>query len=292
MPRTLVTGGNIGDHVAEALAEKGISVRVVSRSVKPNQRWGDLGIEQVAVNFEDKNSLAAIFDGVERFFSATPLVENFVQLGNNAIEAAKRAGVHYIVRSSAMGASDTAISIGRWHREVEKTVENSGIPYTILQPNTFMQSYFMQAESIQRSNAFYMPQGEGKVSLVDVRDIAAVAVACLCAKGHEGEKHVLTGPEALSNGEIAQKLTSALGRKITYYDVTPDQAQESMAKAGMPAWQIQTLLELFEVSKRGWVAEVSPAVEEILKRKPISFDHFLAQNISAFRPDREVAGVA
>lgn len=270
MPKVLVTGGNIGNYVALGLAKKGVSVRVLQRRVSPNGKWGILGIEQVAGDFRDVGSLAAAFDGVDRFFSVSPMVENLAELGTNAVTAAKQAGVDYIVRSSAMGASEDAITIGRLHREVEKVVEASGIPYTILQPNTFMQSYLTSADAIKNTGAFYMPQGDGQVSLVDVRDIAAVAVACLSEGGHQWKKYAITGGEALSNRQIAARLTNALGTKITYVDVTPEQAKRSMEASGMSPWLIQCLLELFAVSKAGYVAEISPVVKEVLKRDPTS----------------------
>jgi uncharacterized protein YbjT (DUF2867 family) len=283
MAKVLVTGGNIGNYVAEGLGTKGVPVRVLVRRVSPNKRWQEFGIEQIAGDVANVDSLVPAFDNVDRFFSVTPFVENLVELGQNAIAAARTAGVRYIVRSSAMGASETAITMGRWHREVEKALEASGITFTILQPNTFMQSYLMNVESIKQRSAFYLPQGDGRVSLVDVRDIAAVAVACLTEDGHQGKKYVLTGGEALSNAEIAQKVTEVLGTQICYRDVSPKQAENSMTSSGMPRWMVQCFLELFEISKAGYVAEISPIVEQVLKRKPISFDQFLRDNREYFR---------
>lgn len=172
MLRVLVTGGNIGNYVAEELASKSVPVRVVARTIKTNPKWESLGIEQFACDLTDVNSIAPAFQNIDQFFSVTAFVEHLVELGINAVEAAKRAGVRRIVRSSFIGASETGNAMGRDHRAVEKVVETSGIPYTILRPNTFMQSYGMNAGSIKSDSAFYMPQGEGQVSLVDVRDIA------------------------------------------------------------------------------------------------------------------------
>ena len=293
MKKILVTDGNIGSHVAESLANKGVPVRVLTRNVKPNAKWQELGIEQVAGDMAMVDSLALAFQDVDSFFSVTPYVENLVELGINAVEAAKHAGVSYIVRSSLMHASESSITLRQWHREVEKAVEASGIPYTILQPNTFMQSLLMNADTVKSANALFMPQGDGKVSAVDVRDIAAVAVACLTDSGHEGKKYTVTGCTALSNSEIAETLSEVLGRTITYYDVGVDQARQSMLSAGMPGWMIETLLELFDVCKADGCAEVSPVVEQILKRKPIAFDQFLTENVTAFQPAADgVAGAA
>ena len=170
---------------------------------------------------------------------------------------------------------------------MEIALEAAGIPHTILRPNTFMQSYVMNADTIKRDQTLFMPMGNGKVGLIDVRDIAAVAVACLTEPCHEGKKYVLTGPEALSNFDVAEKLTDALGKRVVYADVSPLQSEEAMKKAGMPAWQIRVLLELFQICKDGYAEQLSPAVEQILKRKPITFDEFLAENLTAFRESGE-----
>jgi uncharacterized protein YbjT (DUF2867 family) len=246
--RVPATGGTLGNHVAEILAGGGSSVRVLARSVKVKPEWDAAGIEQVTGDFSDVASLHSAFDGVDRFFSVTPFVENLTELGMNAVTAAKKAGVSYIVRSSWMGAREKSNSLGLWHFNVERAVQESGIPYTILRPNTFMQSYLMNAESIRTANAFYMPQGLGRVSLVDVRDIAAVAAKCVAESGHRGATYELTAAHAFSNAEIAQKLTDLLGRKIAYVDVTPEQARESMNHAGLPGWMMECLLELYTLN--------------------------------------------
>jgi uncharacterized protein YbjT (DUF2867 family) len=282
MPRILVTDGNIGAHVAEMLAARGDTVRVMTRKVTPNTRRKALGIEQVAADMGDPASLASAFANVDKFFSVTPFVENLVELGRNVMTAAKQAGVQYIVRSSVAGASAGGITVGRWHWAVEQEVEASGIPFTILQPNTFMQSYLMHARSIATDNTFYLPQGDGRVSLVDVRDIAAVAVACLTESGHAGKRYVLTGSEALSNTEVAAKFSALLGRTISYTDVTPAAMQQSLAGSGTPAWMIDALLELFDICKAGMAGGIAPTVAQIVHRSPFSFDRFLADHAAAF----------
>jgi uncharacterized protein YbjT (DUF2867 family) len=280
--KILVTGGNIGNYAAEILAGKGLSVRVLVLKVAQNTSWDRLGIEQVAGDFNDLDSLRPAFEGVEKFFSLSPLAENLAELGINSIEAAKRAGVRHVVRSSAMGADENAITIGRWHREVEIALEASGLTYTILQPNAFMQNFLISAESIKSSGAFYQPLGAGKVSHIDLRDIAAVAAAVLSEPGHEGKKYALTGPEALSNSDIAGKFSTALGKNVQYFDVTPEQAENSMRKTGMPDWMIHVYSELFAICKAGYAASVTSDVAQVLKKRPRSFDEFLRDHLRLF----------
>ena len=283
MARILVTGGNIGNPVAEELASWGFGVRVLTKTIKANPSWEKSKIEQIAVDMASIPSMLPAFEGVDRFFSVTPFVENLAELGINTIEAARQAGVRRIVRSSFIGAGGTGIALGRDHRAVEKAVEASGISYTILRPNTFMQSYAMNAESIRRDSAFYMPQGTGRVSLVDVGDVALLAAAVLTQDGHEGRVYDVTGPEALSNYDVAAKLSGALQKQIAYIDVTEKQAEESMLSTGLPPWMVKSLLELFEFSKRGAAERVSSDFEQIVNRKPTSFESFIHGNVRLFQ---------
>jgi uncharacterized protein YbjT (DUF2867 family) len=263
---TLVTSGNIGDHVARLLTEKGVAVRLLA-----------------ADDFRDSESLAVAFRGVKKFFSVSPFVESLAQLGIRSIEAAKRAGVHYIVRSSVMGAAeDAAIVVGRLHGQVEAELRRSGIPHTVVQPNAFMQNYLAQAASVKAEDAFYLPEGDGAMSLIDVRDIAAVAVAALTESSHEGKRYVLTGDEALSNREVAEKFSQALGRTIRYVDVTDEQAGESMRSGGMAEWTVHAMIEFTQIVRAGYAAVISPDVETVLGRKPFLFDQFLQDNLVEF----------
>jgi uncharacterized protein YbjT (DUF2867 family) len=149
MKRILVTGGKVGNYVAQGLAENGFSVCVLVQKATKSSAWDRLDIEQIAGDLNDIGSLLPALEGVDKFFSLSPLAENLVRLGINSIEAAERAGVRYVVRSSAMGADEHAVTVGRWHREVEKALESSGLAYTILQLNAFMQNLLLSAESIK-----------------------------------------------------------------------------------------------------------------------------------------------
>lgn len=132
------------------------------------------------------------------------------------------------------------------------------------------------------SGAFYQPRGEGKVSHIDLRDIAAVAATVLSEAGHEGKKYVLTGPEAVSNSDIAEKFTNELNKKVQYFDVTSEQAEDSMRKMGMPEWMIRIYSELFGICKAGYTASVTPDVAHVLKKRPRSFDEFLRDHRRPF----------
>jgi len=231
-------------------------------------------------------SMTKALEGGDAFFSLTPLVENMVEAGAKAVQAAKAAGIKKIVRSSAQGAAPEAgIELGRWHYAVEKAVADSGIPFTILRPANFMQNYlnFGTPQTIRAQSTFYSPLGEAKISPVDTRDISAVAARVLMEAGHEGKRYDLTGGESLSNGEIAELFSRALSRKISHIGIPETAAIEAMAKAGTPAWLVRLLTELNAVGKAGYLAAVKPDTELILKRKPITFAQFIRDHLPAFK---------
>lgn len=281
----VVTGatGNIGKPVIEGLIAKGYQPRAVVRKQKPNADWDNAGIKQVEADLNDVEALTKAFNGADKVFSLSPLVENMVALGKTTVDAAKRAGVKHLVRSSALGAGlDSPITMGRWHGAVEKAVENSGLDYTIVQPASFFQNYLGYADTIIKNHAFYAPLGEGRVSLIDARDIAAVAVVALTEMGHAGKKYAVTGGESLSCEDIAAALSEILGRPINYVDVPEEEAEKQMLDSKMPEWMVKMMMELNGISKAGYVAAVLPTVERLTGRKPITFRQFAEENKQAF----------
>jgi uncharacterized protein YbjT (DUF2867 family) len=284
--KIIVNSGNIGTPVAVQLAKLGVEVVLTVRTPKANAELDHLGIRQVPFDITNMESMHNALKDGDAFFSLTPLVENLVEASKKAIQAAKAAGIKKIVRSSAQGAGPEAgIDLGRWHYAVEKAIEDSGIPFNILRPANFMQNYinFGTPETIKSQSAFYTPLGDAKVSPEDTRDISAVAAKMLVEHGHEGMRYELTGGESLSNAEIAELLSKALGRKVSHVTIPEAAASDAMRKAGTPPWLVHLLTELNAVGKAGYLAAVKPDTELILKRKPITFAKFIQDHLAAFK---------
>ena len=123
--------------------------------------------------------------------------------------------------------------------------------------------------------------GNAEISVVDVRDIAASAAA-LTGPGHEGRIYTLTGPEALSHGEMAEKLSKALGRPISYVEVTPEAMHEALVSMKMPPWQADGFIEDYAHYRRDEAAEVASGVEDATGKAPRSFDEFARAYVSSF----------
>lgn len=284
--KIIVNSGNVGTPVALELAKLGVQVTLAVRTPMAALELDKLGIRQVPFDINSVESMTNALKSHDAFFSLTPLVENLIEAGGKAVQAAKLAGIKKIVRSSAQGAGpDARIDLGRWHYAVEKAVEDSGIPFTILRPANFMQNYlnYGTPETIKARNAFYSPLGEAKVSPIDTRDISAVAARVLVDPGHEGKRYELTGGESLSNAEIAELFSRALGRKISHISIPESAASEAMAKAGTPPWLVHLLTELNAIAKAGYLAAVKPDTEMILKRKPLRFAQFIHDHLATFK---------
>jgi uncharacterized protein YbjT (DUF2867 family) len=204
------------------------------------------------------------------------------------VNEAKKTGVRYIVKQSVLGADgDADVEIMRQHRKSEKIIEESGIPYTFLQPNEFMQNFInFHGHSIKNNNAFYLALENARVSVVDVRDIAAVAVKALTENGdnkHNNKTYLITGPEALSYHQMAELLSNATGKKISYVSISEEEARAAMKEMGMDDWLINTISELANYFKKGHASQVSSAVKEVTQKKPISFSQFANDYAQLFR---------
>ncbi|WP_046246339.1 SDR family oxidoreductase [Hymenobacter terrenus] len=281
----LVTSGNIGDEVAALLARQGQSVRLLVHERKAMPALDALGVEQAAIDLNQPATLAPGFAGGSSYFSVTPFSENLVQLGENAVHAAKAAGVRHFVRSSArFAAPDAAFALGRWHGAVEQLVKKSGMSYTILQPASFIQNTLYNAATIARQHLFYGSTGTGPAALIDTRDIAAAAVTVLTGGAvHYGQTYDLTGPKALTNYEVADIFTDVLGHQVEYANLSEDEIRESMLQAHSPVWMVDTFLELDRITRQGYAATATPDFTRLTGQPGRTLRAFVQENRAAFQ---------
>ncbi|MDX1527562.1 MAG: SDR family oxidoreductase [Gammaproteobacteria bacterium] len=284
--KILVTGatGTVGREVVPRLAASGVQVRAACRHPEMLALPEDY-VEAVVMNLRDPAELDRALEDIEKIFYLSPLDETMVEDAALMVERARAHGVRHLVRLSALGVDHPRkITLGKVHGEVERIIRGSGIDCTFLRPNSFMQNFITYwSESIRRQNAFYIPQGQGRVSIIDSRDIADVAAAVLTQDGHAGKVYELTGPEALSNFDIARVLSDVLGREISYRDIPVDDARSALTGQGMSEWMVRVILELFEMSKADDAAQVNDTVEQLIGRAPIRFDAFVRDFSHAFR---------
>ena len=278
----LITGasGNVGREVLKQMLQGGHKVRAAYQSSE-KAAAAPAGVETVIVDFNRPETLRGALNGIKCVFLVGPVAPNLVELESKATEEIKRAGVPRLVKLSAMGTA--AATFPRQHAESEDRIKGSGVAWTFLRPNGFMQNMVIyNAATVRGQNAFYGSAADGKVSQVDVRDVGAVAVRVLTEDGHTGKTYTLTGPAAFSNAEIAAILSSVLDREIRYVNLPPDQMKQALLGAGMPEWNVNGVIDLEALYREGGASTISPDIEHVLRRKPIAYEQFARDYVSNF----------
>jgi uncharacterized protein YbjT (DUF2867 family) len=281
----LVTGatGNTSSPLVSMLEARGVSIRAMIRRAGDDRRLDVKSASPVVADFDDPASLESALDGVTRAYLVTPSSAAAEEQQVRFAELAARAGVLQIVLlSQYASAEDSPVRFLRYHAAVERRIRELGVGYTFLRPNLFMQGLLGFASTIASDGAFFAPIGVTRVSMVDVRDIADVAAAALTEPGHLGQTYDITGPEAVTHGDVAAALSRALGRSVIFSDVPPEAFGEVMSNLGMPSWQVDGLLEDYEHYRRGEAAAVSPAVREVTGHAPRDINAFARDYAPAF----------
>ncbi len=287
VPTILITGatGTTGSLLVRLLAEQNVPARCFVRNSANASALAASSIEIVEGDLSDQKSISEALAGIDVLFLLTPAGPEQTIWQNNAVEAALKAGTRHIVKLSALGASpDSPVALGRWHGKVEEDIRKSGLGYTFLHPHSFMQNMLGNAATIKQQGVFYGAAGNGKFSMVDVRDIAAIAAVILQdPDAHHEKTYTITGPEALSYADTARILSDVLDRPVQYINLPFDAFRQALLDTGLPEWLADTLVELHTLYASGHSAGVSPAVQEVLGRPATSFDQFARDHVDVFR---------
>ncbi|MFQ5400673.1 MAG: SDR family oxidoreductase [Anaerolineae bacterium] len=275
--KVLVTGatGNIGSSLIPALIGSGVAVRALVRDEAKAQALRDQGVEVVIGDLDKPESLDAAFNGVDKLFLLTSGNPDAVKQASNAIAAAKRAGRPHVVRLSALvpEPADEPI-LGQMHKATDDELKASGLPYTMLKPTFFMQNTMMAAQTVATDGAVYMPMKDGRIGMIDMRDIVDAAVKVLTEDGHQGKTYALTGPASISCHDVAAALSKALGKEVKYVDVPISAGKETMVGMGFSQWTADTSGELFVNFSQGGGDRVTGNVERLTGHPPRSYEQF------------------
>ena len=291
----LVTGANglNGSELVRRLSAKGVYVRALVRSTARAEGLASLPmVEIVEGDMARPETLTGPLRGVERAMLISSSDPAMLEVQSNFIEEARKAGVKHVVKlSGIMPELDSPFRFARMHGEIEQRLEASGMAFTHLRAGEFMHAYFRQVPSIVARGAFFLPMEDAKIASIDVGDIAEVAATVLTSPGHEGKIYPITGPEALSMAEVAEKLSVATGKRIRYVNVAPEEAKRAQLAAGVPPYTADALSELFAERRKGKEAQVSPIIQTIFGWRATSFDEFAMRNAAIFRGEQQAPKV-
>ncbi len=281
----LVTGatGHVGSELVRLLAEAGTPARALVHSPDKAAPIERLGLETAVGDFDQPDTLDAAMKGCDHLFLLSPPNPRQPEQEQHVIDAAKRAGVAHVVKQSVPWADpDAAVVFSRWHGQIEQYLAQSGLAHTLLRPSNFMQNFLMSAQPVAEQGVLYGMTGQGRVGYIDTRDVAAVAAELMTSPGHQGISCTLTGPEALSAAEVAERLSVATGRQVRYVDLGPDAFRQALAGAGLPGWLVDGLVESHTLFAAGHAATVTDEVARLTGRPPRTFEQFAADHRAAF----------
>jgi uncharacterized protein YbjT (DUF2867 family) len=280
MKTILVTGatGSLGRAAVAALAAKGFGVRAASRHPQPA---ADPAVQAVRFDYEDTGTHQAALAGVDGvLLIAPPLEVESPAKVNPVIDRARALGVGHIVLNSALGA-DAGEEAPL--RRIERHLMASGVTYTILRPNFFMENFTTGfLAPMIRQGGIYLAAADGKTSFISTADIAAVAVAAF-AGGHQGREYNLTGPAALDYHEVAALISRASGRTIAYHAISEEAMLAGAMQNGLPESSARFLGLLYSVVRNGWAAGVTDEVRQVTGRPPLTFAEFARQSAALWK---------
>lgn len=266
--------GKVGLELVKLLHNNGENVRAATRNPSTASKKMPCSIETVEFYFEKPETFTHALEGVDKvFLMARPGDNKSDKVAVPFIEEAKKKGIRHIVNLTAFGVeNDDNFML----RNLEKYIEVSGIPYTHLRPNWFMQNFNSGAMlyDIRATGALHLPAANAKISFIDVRDIAAVGLAVLREANHFGKAYTLTGSEAIDHFQVAEILSRAANKRISYIPISDDIARMALIKTGAAADQIERWSSFYQKVREGFCSPVSDDIVSILGRSPITFEKY------------------
>ena len=282
----LLTGatGKTGSATAKALNERGIKFRALIRNEEKREDIESLGGEVIIGSIENKEAVDQSMVDVETALILLPNSENQLSLEKQLVDSAKQAGANRIVKMSSIEATPDATSpIPRLHLESEEYIQQSGLDWTMVKPNFYMQNLLASAATIKDQGKIFLPMGEGKTGMIDTTDVGKVLAKVLSEDGHESMNHEITGPEILSFFEVAEIFTQGLGKQVDYVDVPLAAYKETLGQFLTNQWHLDAVIDLFKGIADGGIEEKTDTYSNLMGESPKSLSQFVSENSFIFK---------
>ncbi len=280
----LFTGltGAVGAEIIKLLPEYNIQARGLIRDPGKASALTNAGIETFYGDLDNPVAVRKALQDCDQAFLLMANAREQLELEKSFVDAALERGVGHIVKMSANGADrDSTALLKRYHGETEEYIRASGIGYTLVRPNFFMQNMLHIAASIVEEDKFYLPMRDGQVGIIDVRDVARFILSVLSGSGHDGKIYEITGRELLSFHDIATQLSEVMGREIRYIDAPPAEFKKSLLQWVPDDWYVETVSELFELIAQGSGALQNDVYAQVTGKAPTTLRRFF-QDYSSF----------
>jgi uncharacterized protein YbjT (DUF2867 family) len=276
----VTTAGKVGSETVRLLARQGTPVRILLRDPAKAADLAEVGAEIAVGDLDASASIDAAMAGISTVVLVSPAVP---AQELNVIGAAARAGAGHVIKATSKASADSPIARRRGQAEIEAGLVASGIPHTLLRSNAYMQNTLMLAPAIAATSSFGSAAGKGRTGMVDARDVAAVAAQVAASPAaHADQAYWLSGPEPISNYDVAAILSRLLGRTITYREITFDENRDAMIRAGVPAPIAEMNAQAFSLTADGDAEWITDDVPALLGRPARTFEQFAADHATAF----------
>ncbi len=276
----LITGatGKTGSAAVQELSNQNIPFRVLIRNEEKRNQITDMGGEVIIGAIENDSALNQAMEGVQKALVLLPNSEQQLFLEKKVVDAALEANVQHIVKMSSMEAVPEATSpIPKLHMQSENYIKNSGMNWTMIKPNFFMQNLLGSGKTIVEQNKFFLPMGEGKAGMIHTKDVGTVIAKVLSEDGHEGQNYEVTGPEILSFHDVAEIFSKVLGKKVDYINVPIDEYKKTLSQFLTNQWHLDSVIDLFKDIAEGGIEDKTDTFQDLIGKSPCSLEQFIQE---------------
>ena len=276
----VTTAGKVGSETVRLLRQQDVPVRVLVRDPAKAEGLAEAGAEVAVGDLNVPASIDEAMTGIKSVVLVSPAVP---AQELSVVRSAAQAGAGHVTKVTSKASADSPIARRRWQTEIEAGLAASGIPHTLLRSNAYMQNVLALVPAIAAASSFGSAAGKGRTGMVDARDVAAVAAEIAASPAtHAGKTYRLTGPELLSNYDVAAVLSELLGRAITYRELTFEDNKDAMIRAGVPEPIAEMNAQAFSLTASGDAEWVTGDIPSVLGRPARSFEQFAADHAAAF----------
>ena len=293
----LVTGaagrvGAVGRMITELLLREGREVRAMVRNEDERaQALRAMGAEVVLGDLLDLDSMHRVISGCETMYFGMSVSDTYLAATVNAAAVAKHHGVKAFINMSQMTVSQmtitetTASPQHKLHWLAEQALNWSGLPVVHVRPTVFFEGFFLilTKDSVRNSNQIRLPLGDGKTSPVSTEDVARVVAALLAdPQPHIGKIYNLTGPQSENMHFYAQEYSKALGRSITFHDISVEPWKDELFRLGLPVHVVSHLATMADLHRAGRYDRMSDDVLRLTGKAPLSVQEIVRKNAATF----------
>lgn len=276
----VTTAGKVGSETVRLLRQKDVPVRVLVRNPEKVKSLAEIGAEIVVGDLDSSSSIDKAMRGIKTVVLVSPAIP---AQELNVINSAVRASVGHVVKITSKASLDSPIARRRDQAEIVNGLIASGLGYTLLRNNAYMQNFLMLAPAISKTSSFSSSAGDGRIGMIDTRDVAAVAaVIAASPASHSGKTYWPTGPELLSYSDAAAVLSKVLARPITFHQQTFEEDKQAMINIGVPETVAEDNARALSLFAQGDATYITNDVPSLLGQAARTFEQFATNYTSAF----------